>query len=81
MSVQMTIRLDDEAATFVDQAVHDGEGSRASVINSALRREMRRRRAVRDAAIYAATADPDLDTDEYARWSAANAENVVGVGG
>jgi len=76
MSVQMTIRVDDELAAFVDDAARAGEGSRAEVINRALRREVRRRAAERDAQIYAATVDPDLDSDEYARWASANAARV-----
>lgn len=32
MSVQMTIRVDDELAAFVDQAARAGEGSRAEVL-------------------------------------------------
>jgi predicted transcriptional regulator len=73
MSVQMTIRVDDESAAFVDRAAAAGEGSRADVINRALRREMRRREAERDARIYASTADDALDTDAYAAWAAASA--------
>lgn len=70
MSVQMTIRVDDDLAAFVDQATQAGEGSRAEVINRALRREIRRRGAERDAQVYASTSDPDLDSDSYAAWAA-----------
>lgn len=35
MSVQMTIRVDDELAAFVDAAAEAGEGSRAEVISRA----------------------------------------------
>jgi predicted transcriptional regulator len=76
MSVQMTIRLDDELAAFVDQAAHAGEGSRADVINRAIRRELRRRAAARDAQIYASTTDPDLDPDAYTAWASRNADQV-----
>jgi antitoxin MazE3 len=76
MSVQMTIRVDDELAAFVDEAAKAGEGSRADVINRAIRREIRRRLAERDARIYASTADPDLDSDAYAVWARRNAEQV-----
>ena len=76
MSVQMTIRVDDELAAFVDDAARAGEGSRAEVINRALRREIRRRGAERDAQIYASTVDPDLDSDAYAEWAVANAVRV-----
>lgn len=70
MSVQMTIRVDDDLAAFVDQATKAGEGSRAEVINRALRREIRRRAAERDAQLYTSTSNPDLDSDAYAAWAA-----------
>lgn len=72
MTVQMTIRVDDELAAFVDQAAQAGEGSRADVINRAIKREVRRRAAQQDAQIYAAVADPDLDSDAYASWTLRN---------
>mgnify|MGYP000888446404 CR=1 FL=1 len=77
MSVQMTIRVDDDLAAFVDEAARAGEGSRADVINRALKGEMHRRAAARDAQIYATTVDPDLDSDAYAAWAAANANQVA----
>ncbi len=70
MSVQMTIRVDDDLAAFVDDAAKAGDISRAEVINRALRREIRRRAAERDAQIYASTHDPDLDSDAYTAWTA-----------
>lgn len=76
MTVQMTIRVDDDLAAFVDQAVKSGEGSRADVINRAIKREVRRRAAQRDAQIYASNADPDLESDAYITWAAANAGRV-----
>ena len=76
MSVQMTIRVDDDLAAFIDQAAQAGEGSRADVINRAIRREIRRRAAEQDAQIYAASADPDLESDAYAVWAARNAGQV-----
>ena len=76
MSVQMTIRVDDELAAFVDQAVQAGGGSRAEVINRALRHEVRRRAAQRDAQIYASTSDADLESDAYAAWAAGNVSQV-----
>lgn len=76
MTQQMTIRIDDEAAAFVDRASRAGEGSRADVINRALRREMRRRLAAADAAIYVASADPDLESDAYAAWARAQAATL-----
>ena len=68
--------MDDELAAFVDEAAKAGEGSRADVINHAIRREIRRRAAERDARIYASTADPELDSDAYAAWARRNAEQV-----
>ncbi|MEO6957261.1 MAG: hypothetical protein ABI137_11015 [Antricoccus sp.] len=76
MSTQMTIRIDDDATAFIDQATKAGEGSRADVINRAIKREMRRRGAAADAQIYAASADPDLDSDKYAQWAALNGAHV-----
>ncbi len=76
MSVQMTIRVDDDAAAFVDQAAKEGEGSRADVINRAIKREIRRRAAQRDAQIYATSVDPDLESDAYAGWMARHADEA-----
>lgn len=76
MSVQMTIRVDDDLAAFIDQAAKAGEGSRADVINRAIKRERRRRAAERDARTYASSADPDLDCDAYGVWAARNAGQV-----
>ncbi|MFD4422213.1 YlcI/YnfO family protein [Agromyces sp. NPDC058484] len=76
MSVQMTIRVDDDLAAFIDQAAKAGEGSRADVINRAIKREIRRRAAQRDAQIYASGADLDLETDAYAAWASRNASRV-----
>lgn len=77
MSVQMTIRVDDDAATFIDQAANAGEGSRAEVINRAIKREMRRRAAQQDAQIYASSSDPDLESDAYAAWASRNSSQVL----
>lgn len=77
MSVQMTVRVDDEAAAFVDELARAGEGSRAEVINRALRGEMRRRLAARDAEIYTAAVDLELDSDAYGDWVASNAASVL----
>lgn len=76
MSVQMTIRVDEDLAAFVDRAAEAGEGSRADVINRAIKREVRRRAAQRDAQIYAASTDPDLESDAYAAWMARHADEV-----
>ncbi|MGL5808499.1 MAG: hypothetical protein ACRCYQ_00960, partial [Nocardioides sp.] len=42
----------------------------------AIRREIRRRAAQRDAQIYAASIDPDLESDTYRAWAARNAGEV-----
>ena len=73
MAKQMTIRVDDDLATFIDEATEAGEGSRADVINRAVRREVRRRTAECDAQINASTADPDLESDAHGEWAASNA--------
>jgi predicted transcriptional regulator len=77
MTVQMTIRVDDDLAAFVDSEAKSGECSRADVINRALRREIRRHAALRDAGIYLASIDTDLDSDAYAEWAAGNAQRVT----
>lgn len=76
MSVQMTIRVDDDLAAFVDRRVKAGEGSRADVINRALRQEIQRRVAARDAQIYSASNGADLESDAYSRWATRNAADI-----
>jgi Arc/MetJ-type ribon-helix-helix transcriptional regulator len=75
MTIQITVRLDDEAVEFVDEQVRQGRArSRAAVVNQALARERRRAIAARDAAILSAEAtapgagghDPD-DLDDLNR--------------
>lgn len=77
MSTQMTIRIDDDMAAFIDKAARSGEGSRADIINRAIRREVRRRAAQKDAQIYAASTDPDLESDEYEAWATRNASAML----
>jgi len=61
MSIQIAVRLDEDLVHWVDEVVAGGEASgRAALIERALRRERRRMAAERDAAIYAASADPEL---------------------
>lgn len=61
MSVQMTVRIPDELAQFIDQQVSEGARSRADVIARALKAEQRRLRAQHDAAVYAREGeDPEL---------------------
>lgn len=54
---RLTVKVDDDLAAFIDQAAKAGEGSRADVINRAIKREIRRRAADRDAQIYASSSD------------------------
>lgn len=76
MSVQMTIRVDDDLAAFIDEAAKAVKGSRADVINRAIKREVRRRAAAHDAQIYVSSADPELESDAYEQWAARNARQV-----
>lgn len=73
----MTIRVDDDLAAFIDAAAKVGGGSRADVINRAIKREVRRRAAAQDAQIYASSADPKLESDSYEQWAAHNAPQVL----
>jgi Arc/MetJ-type ribon-helix-helix transcriptional regulator len=62
MSTQMTVRLSDESAAFIDEQVQGGTvASRAAVLDKLVRREIRRVRAMQDALIYAREGeDPEL---------------------
>jgi Arc/MetJ-type ribon-helix-helix transcriptional regulator len=64
VSTQIAVRLPDSMVEFIDRLVAEGRASsRASVVERALAREIRRQIAARDAAILAeAGADPDLDS-------------------
>lgn len=71
MTTQIAVRLPDDMVQFLDQLVASGQASsRASVVERALAREIRRQIAARDAEILAAAGpagDTDLDTlAEYA---------------
>ncbi|MEV8507691.1 ribbon-helix-helix domain-containing protein [Actinoplanes sp. NPDC051475] len=70
MTVQMTVRLPDDIAAFVDRQVEEGTAdSRAAAITAALRRMQRSLSAQRDAQIYAAAA-ADADADSLAAYAA-----------
>jgi Arc/MetJ-type ribon-helix-helix transcriptional regulator len=70
MSTQIAVRLPDDMVKFLDRLVADGQAaSRASVIERALAREIRRQIAARDAAILAG-AGPDPDMDSLASYAA-----------
>ncbi|MEV4637258.1 ribbon-helix-helix domain-containing protein [Actinoplanes sp. NPDC049548] len=76
MSVQMTVRLPDDVAAFVDRQVAEGTAeSRAAAITAALRREQRTIAARRDAQIYAA-ASADPDADALASYAAAQPMDI-----
>lgn len=65
--MQITVRLPDATVEFLDRLVAEGQAtSRASVVERALAREIRRQIAARDAAILAAAAakpGPDRPED------------------
>lgn len=62
MTTQMTVRLSDEAAAFIDEQVAGGAAaSRAAALDRLVRREIRRGRAQQDALVYAREGeDPEL---------------------
>lgn len=64
------------SAAFIDQEAESGRGSRADVVNRAIKREIRRRAAEHDAQIYVSGADPDVESDAYGQWAAGNARHV-----
>lgn len=76
MTVQMTVRIPDDLAEFVDQAVAEGAKSRADVITRALRREMRRKLAEKDALIYASLKVDPQEEAAWAEWARQNAAKV-----
>lgn len=70
MTTQITVRLPDEMVAFLDRSVAAGKAaSRATLVASALEREMRRRLAEADAAILRERGAPD-DLDALVVWSA-----------
>ena len=69
--MQITVRLPDELVRSVDDLVASGDArSRASVVEAALERHLRRVLAERDAAILAATVDDPDNLDALASWAA-----------
>ena len=75
MSVQITVRLPENAVSFLDQEVERSGQSREAVLSKLLRRAARRQRAERDAAIYA-TQGEDPDLASFAAWARQNAARV-----
>ena len=77
MTIQIAVRLPDDMVQFLDQLVASGQApSRASVVERALAREIRREIAARDAEILAAAPHGDrgdhgdTDLDALARYAA-----------
>jgi len=75
MTVQITVRLANDAVSFLDEEAERSSQSRAAVLSRILRREARRQRAERDAAISAAEGE-DVELAELATWSTENAAEV-----
>jgi Arc/MetJ-type ribon-helix-helix transcriptional regulator len=72
VSTQIAVRLSDEIVEFLDHAVATGRApSRASVVASALEREMRRQLAERDAVILDREGPAD-DLDDVVTWAASH---------
>ncbi|HWS58410.1 MAG TPA: YlcI/YnfO family protein [Actinotalea sp.] len=78
MSTQITVRIADDLVAAVDALVAAGRTrSRASIVERALERELRRTLAEQDASILAGTgADPDLDG--LADWAAGRTVEPLG---
>ncbi|MBD8057674.1 ribbon-helix-helix protein, CopG family [Cellulomonas sp. JH27-2] len=69
MSTQITVRLPDDLVSMVDTLVSSGRArSRASVVERALERELRRELAARDVAILQGRM-PDDGMDALAAWA------------
>ncbi len=69
MTTQIAVRLPDELVAWVDQQVAEGKTrSRASAVERALRREVRRQLAERDAQIYAAMKPEEDELSDMVRW-------------
>ena len=70
MSTQIAVRLPDVMVSELDELIATGKApSRASVIEQALRRELRRYLYEREAKILA-DAEPDPELDAWVSWAA-----------
>ena len=70
MSTQIAVRLNEGTVRMMDELVASGvEKSRASLVERALQREIRRQLALRDVEILRAVG-PEDDLDELVAWSA-----------
>lgn len=69
MSIQIAVRLPDHMVSELDDLIASGEASsRASVIEQALRRELRRYLYEREARILA-NVEPDPELDAWVSWA------------
>lgn len=72
MSTQIAVRLPDELVRALDSIVREGpDTSRASVIERALKREIRRQRYEQEAEVLLQSLQsaPDGDLDSLATWA------------
>lgn len=70
MTTQITVRLDDGLVEALDSLVAAGRArSRASVVEDALERHLRRELAARDAALLTGDAAGAHDLDALAAWA------------
>ena len=82
MGVQMTVRLSDESAAYIDGLVKNGQSpSRAAALDKLVRRQRRREAAERDAMIYAEmranmTNEEKQEERTWGEWATANAAKV-----
>lgn len=84
MTVQMTVRLSDESAAYIDELVSRGQvASRAAALDKLVRRQRRREAAERDARIYAELRKTMTDEEKQSErswgvWATDNAAKVWG---
>lgn len=72
VTTQIAIRLQDDTVRLMDQAVADGAAkSRASFVEAALQRELRRYLAMRDLEILRRVG-PDDELDDLVDWTMKN---------
>jgi Arc/MetJ-type ribon-helix-helix transcriptional regulator len=77
VSIQIAVRLPESMVEFLDRLVAEGQApSRASVVERALAREIRRQIAARDAAILA-EAGEDRDLDSLANYAAGTPMDIA----
>lgn len=77
MSTQIVVRLPDELVHSLDTLVASGGArSRASIIERALKRELRHQRMVQEVEILRSGVGADLDLDALARFSSGAALDI-----